>query len=168
MDQSGTKKSQKKMKKRVAKPTRVCYDIKALKNRFSDPGGIAQLGERLNGIQEVSGSIPLISTKPKRTGGKSLISRQFFVYSISCGQNTELSGRTCNVYDIVLSPTSEPICGSRLGSTRFISGAHNFPATCGLQLQSPDREHAPGSADPLLLSTVRWTPAQPAKTLAVH
>ena len=28
-------------------------------------GGIAQLGERLNGIQEVSGSIPLISTKWK-------------------------------------------------------------------------------------------------------
>ena len=28
-------------------------------------GGIAQLGERLNGIQEVSGSIPLISTKKK-------------------------------------------------------------------------------------------------------
>ncbi len=28
------------------------------------PGGIAQLGERLNGIQEVSGSIPLISTSP--------------------------------------------------------------------------------------------------------
>ncbi len=28
-------------------------------------GGIAQLGERLNGIQEVSGSIPLISTKEK-------------------------------------------------------------------------------------------------------
>ena len=29
-------------------------------------GGIAQLGERLNGIQEVSGSIPLISTKNLR------------------------------------------------------------------------------------------------------
>ncbi len=28
-------------------------------------GGIAQLGERLNGIQEVSGSIPLISTKSR-------------------------------------------------------------------------------------------------------
>ena len=28
-------------------------------------GGIAQLGERLNGIQEVSGSIPLISTNTK-------------------------------------------------------------------------------------------------------
>ena len=30
---------------------------------FPTSGGIAQLGERLNGIQEVSGSIPLISTK---------------------------------------------------------------------------------------------------------
>ena len=29
-------------------------------------GGIAQLGERLNGIQEVSGSIPLISTRKVR------------------------------------------------------------------------------------------------------
>ena len=31
--------------------------------RYFPYGGIAQLGERLNGIQEVSGSIPLISTK---------------------------------------------------------------------------------------------------------
>ena len=31
-------------------------------------GGIAQLGERLHGMQEVSGSIPLISTK--KTGEK--------------------------------------------------------------------------------------------------
>ena len=29
-------------------------------------GGIAQLGERLTGSQEVSGSIPLISTKKER------------------------------------------------------------------------------------------------------
>ena len=33
--------------------------------RKSKYGGIAQLGERLNGIQEVSGSIPLISTTKK-------------------------------------------------------------------------------------------------------
>ena len=33
------------------------------RKQFSVLGGIAQLGERLNGIQEVSGSIPLISTK---------------------------------------------------------------------------------------------------------
>ena len=31
---------------------------------FGD-GGIAQLGERLHGMQEVSGSIPLTSTKSK-------------------------------------------------------------------------------------------------------
>ena len=35
----------------------------ALRHRYIADGGIAQLGERLNGIQEVSGSIPLISTK---------------------------------------------------------------------------------------------------------
>ena len=29
-------------------------------------GGIAQLGERLHGMQEVSGSIPLTSTKSRR------------------------------------------------------------------------------------------------------
>ena len=35
-----------------------CYNSKGL-------GGLAQLGERLTGSQEVSGSIPLISTKKK-------------------------------------------------------------------------------------------------------
>ena len=37
----------------------------ALEKSESVFGGIAQLGERLNGIQEVSGSIPLISTKER-------------------------------------------------------------------------------------------------------
>ena len=32
--------------------------------RAGIPGGVAQLGERLNGIQEVRGSIPLASTGP--------------------------------------------------------------------------------------------------------
>ena len=36
------------------------------KSNSESHGGIAQLGERLNGIQEVSGSIPLISTKRMR------------------------------------------------------------------------------------------------------
>ena len=39
-----------------------CYNTKAVRQQ-TEYGGIAQLGERLNGIQEVSGSIPLISTK---------------------------------------------------------------------------------------------------------
>ncbi len=34
--------------------------------RHNSDGGIAQLGERLNGIQEVSGSIPLISTNNEK------------------------------------------------------------------------------------------------------
>ena len=34
---------------------------------FLRPGGIAQLGERLHGMQEVSGSIPLTSTKKRRS-----------------------------------------------------------------------------------------------------
>ena len=33
-----------------------------LNRLFFGAGGIAQLGERLHGMQEVSGSIPLIST----------------------------------------------------------------------------------------------------------
>ena len=33
-----------------------------------DNGGVAQLGERLNGIQEVMGSNPTISTKMAREG----------------------------------------------------------------------------------------------------
>ena len=37
--------------------------IQKLSDTATKYGGIAQLGERLNGIQEVSGSIPLISTR---------------------------------------------------------------------------------------------------------
>ena len=43
------------------------FAIRAIIQKLSEQrtkyGGIAQLGERLNGIQEVSGSITLISTK---------------------------------------------------------------------------------------------------------
>jgi hypothetical protein len=35
---------------------------------FLTPGGVAQLGERLNGIQEVRGSIPLASMRPAKQG----------------------------------------------------------------------------------------------------
>ena len=43
-------------------------------------GGIAQLGERLNGIQEVSGSIPLISTKNTRFRKKSGVFLTFLAF----------------------------------------------------------------------------------------
>ena len=45
--------------------TFLCYTIFAV-------GDIAQLEERLNGIQRGSGSIPLISTKTKRTSKRRL------------------------------------------------------------------------------------------------
>ena len=44
--------------------------VPKLNNHSLLSGGIAQLGERLNGIQEVSGSIPLISTITKRVKRK--------------------------------------------------------------------------------------------------
>ena len=53
--------SSKNAKNTLDKKKLRCYNTKAVKQRI-EYGGIAQLGERLNGIQEVSGSIPLIST----------------------------------------------------------------------------------------------------------
>ncbi|GAO73628.1 hypothetical protein CSE6_051_50650, partial [Comamonas sp. E6] len=43
----------------------LCYNfcIAAEKHCFIASGGIAQLGERLHGMQEVIGSIPFTSTK---------------------------------------------------------------------------------------------------------
>ena len=52
------------MKKSIDSGGGACYTINCSGGeRDTKYGGIAQLGERLNGIQEVSGSIPLISTK---------------------------------------------------------------------------------------------------------
>ena len=51
----------KKCRKIVDKPIAVCYNL------FRRHGGVAHLGERLNGIQEVVGSIPIISTRKKST-----------------------------------------------------------------------------------------------------
>ena len=39
--------------------------------RFLRAGGIAQLGERLHGMQEVSGSIPLTSTSEQKNATES-------------------------------------------------------------------------------------------------
>ena len=51
--------------------------IQKLSDSIIEFGGIAQLGERLNGIQEVSGSIPLISTN------EHLKSKDFRCFSVS-------------------------------------------------------------------------------------
>ncbi len=44
-------------------------------------GDIAQLGERLNGIQEVVGSIPIISTKSLKQGNHLAFLRTKIVHS---------------------------------------------------------------------------------------
>ena len=56
-----------------------CGIIRTLFRSKTEHGGIAQLGERLNGIQEVRGSIPLISTK--KTAKNRLKSRVLAVFS---------------------------------------------------------------------------------------
>ena len=45
-------------------PPRACMPLRSTRRRCGLRGAIAQLGERLHGMQEVSGSIPLSSTKP--------------------------------------------------------------------------------------------------------
>ena len=59
-------KEMKKIEKSAWQFPVVCYNTEVVRRgrqAKTEYGGIAQLGERLNGIQEVSGSIPLISTK---------------------------------------------------------------------------------------------------------
>ena len=53
--------------------------IQKLSDTATKYGGIAQLVERLNGIQEVSGSIPLISTKSREIYS---ISRLFLYFCV--------------------------------------------------------------------------------------
>ena len=53
------RKAAKNCKKKLDRHKSLCYTL-SCSERF---GGIAQLGERLTGSQEVSGSIPLISTR---------------------------------------------------------------------------------------------------------
>ena len=50
-------------KKAVDKFPLHCYNNGAVRNDGKTCGGVAHLGERLHGMQEVRGSIPLISTK---------------------------------------------------------------------------------------------------------
>ena len=59
------------MKKSIDSGGVSCYTINCSGGeRDTKYGGIAQLGERLNGIQEVSGSIPLISTISHKLSGR--------------------------------------------------------------------------------------------------
>ena len=51
------------LKKAVDNSPFSWYNNTCRQGRHASYGGLAQLGERLHGMQEVSGSIPLFSTK---------------------------------------------------------------------------------------------------------
>ena len=55
----------------------VCTELQEMatrrKARGQTSGGLAQLGERLHGMQEVTGSIPVISTRTKSTAQKCVV-----------------------------------------------------------------------------------------------
>ena len=51
------------LKKAVDNSPFSWYNNTRRQGRHTSCGGLAQLGERLHGMQEVSGSIPLFSTK---------------------------------------------------------------------------------------------------------
>ena len=61
------------------KQREVWYYNKALDSCITC-GGVAHLGERLNGIQEVVGSIPIVSTR--KTGGNFVFPPVFFILRI--------------------------------------------------------------------------------------
>ena len=69
----------KKSEKVLAQPSRFPYSTSSLQ------GGVAQLGERLTGSQEVRGSIPLVSTQESESLRVS--SEAFFIHGVirACG-----------------------------------------------------------------------------------
>ena len=83
---------------------RLCYNNwrrrsrpRQTKQNKTEYGGIAQLGERLNGIQEVSGSIPLISTKSEKSEPFSYRRR----VRIFCFPWIREAGITCFSYELI-------------------------------------------------------------------
>ena len=79
--------------------SRRCAIIQKLFEQRTEYGGIAQLGERLNGIQEVSGSIPLISTTQHSVcEEKVLNSKEFRTFSLFYGS------KCSEYYPLFLSP----------------------------------------------------------------
>ena len=82
--------------------------ILKLNKTATEYGGIAQLGERLNGIQEVSGSIPLISTKG------------YLRYSDEKSRNLRISGFFLFIYPLKCSEFTMCIFGPRYTQNRAV------------------------------------------------
>ncbi len=88
----------------------------AVRSRLAPPnsapiGAIAQLGERLHGMQEVSGSIPLSSTK--------FCTQRIWFVKKSCGAIAQLGERLHGMQEV---SGSIPLSSTKIQNPRFGGG----------------------------------------------
>ena len=72
------------MKKTVDNRVSGWYNNQRRQGRHTSFGGLAQLGERLHGMQEVSGSIPLFSTNQEQNEHSTTIQMVGNVFVLFC------------------------------------------------------------------------------------
>ena len=72
------------MKKTVDNRVSGWYNNQRRQGRHASFGGLAQLGERLHGMQEVSGSIPLFSTNQEQNEHRTTIRMVGNVFVLFC------------------------------------------------------------------------------------
>ena len=72
------------MKKTVDNRISGWYNNQRRQGRHTSSGGLAQLGERLHGMQEVSGSIPLFSTNQEQNEHRTTIQMVGNVFVLFC------------------------------------------------------------------------------------
>ena len=72
------------MKKTVDNRVSGWYNNQCRQGRHTSFGGLAQLGERLHGMQEVSGSIPLFSTNQEQNEHRTTIQMVGNVFVLFC------------------------------------------------------------------------------------
>ena len=86
---------------------------------FAAFGAIAQLGERLHGMQEVSGSIPLSSTKT--------CTHQVWFVKRSCGAIAQLGERLHGMQEV---SGSIPLSSTKIQNPRFGGGFCFYLFSC--------------------------------------
>ena len=72
------------MKKTVDNRVTGWYNNQRRQGRYTSFGGLAQLGERLHGMQEVTGSIPVFSTNQEQNEHRTTIQMVGNVFVLFC------------------------------------------------------------------------------------
>ena len=72
------------MKKTVDNRVSGWYNNQRRQGRYASFGGLAQLGERLHGMQEVTGSIPVFSTNQEQNEHRTTIQMVGNVFVLFC------------------------------------------------------------------------------------